>query len=324
MFKTYKRTDGKSKVELLYKKYEESDRKSTLGRDKLYEMINEEFSRYSKYLPLTPLDIEIFMNNIGEVEKLLSNGYDINEVNEIGFSPLCAAVMLNNYDIAKYLIENGANTKGIENFIPLMICAECKNDKIMELLLENGVDANQLDKNGWSALQHLFLIGGIPGLNSHAWNNHIPFSFYKSNHQKNQLNCVNILNDAGIDINHTTKIDYKLNIKGEKIPIEISALTLALNAPSIPSQETIKRLIDLGIEPKAYELKPSDIYSYQDDFNFINDIKDLDISIWSQAIVEYLEYLRYLRVLKKFNIEMYTNDLDDGYKRAKLIKSLKK
>ena len=52
------------------------------------------------------------MNNIGEIENLLSNGHDINEKNDEGLTPLSEAIILNNYDIAKYLIENGADIKG--------------------------------------------------------------------------------------------------------------------------------------------------------------------------------------------------------------------
>ena len=69
---------------------------------------------------------------------------------------------------------------------------------------------------------------------------------------------------------------------------------------------------------------PSRIYDYQDSFSFIQDIKDLDISCWKDAPIEYLYYLKYLRAIKKFNIEMYTGNPNDGYRRSKLIKTLKK
>lgn len=209
--------------------------------------------------------------------------------------------------------------------MPLMISAERKNAKTMQLLLENGVNPNQLDIYGFNALQHLFNSGQLMQLKSHTGSKGIPFHFlYKIDYHKNQLNCINLLNEAGININHTTRINYRFNFNEENIPIDISALTLALNNIPVPSPKVIKRLIELGIEPKAYELMSSRIYDYQDSFNFIQDIKDLDISTWKDAPLEYLFYLKYLRTIKKFNIEMYTGNPNDGYRRSKLIKTLKK
>ena len=324
MVKIYKSKSDKKSIEELM--YERSKGNQNLKRDKLYEMLNEELSKYSyDYLPLTPLNIEILMNNVSEVENLLYNGHNINEENEEGLTPLSEAIILNNYDIAKCLIENGADIKGTDKFIPLMISAEKKNDKIMRLLLENGADANQLDANGFNALLHLFNSGGLTELESHIWSEIIPYHFlYKINYQRNKLNCINLLSDAGIDINHVSKINYQFDLNEDSVPIEVSALTLALNDVSLLSKGIIKRLIELGIEPKAYELLPARIYDYQDSFSFIDDIKDLDISTWIDAPMEYLFYLKYLSIIKKFNIEMYTGSPNDGYRRSKLIKTLKK
>ena len=114
------------------------------------------------------------MNNIGEIENLLSNGHDINEKNKEGLTPLSEAIILNNYTLAKYLIENGADIDGTDKFNPLIISAEQENDKIMKLLLENGANANQLDKNGFNTLQHLFNYGGLTELKLHTC---MPFQY---------------------------------------------------------------------------------------------------------------------------------------------------
>ena len=323
MFK-HRKSDKKSIEELIYEKYGKSEDKSNLKRDELYKILNTELSKYyySECLSLTPLNIEILMNNIGEIENLLSNGHDINEKNKEGLTPLSEAIILNNYTLAKYLIENGADIDGTDKFNPLIISAEQENDKIMKLLLENGANANQLDKNGFNTLQHLFNYGGLTELKFHTC---MPFQYlYKIYYKKNTLNCINLLSEAGIDINHTTKINYQFSINGESFSIDISALTLALNNVPLPSKKIIKRLIELGIDPRAYELEPSKIYEYQDSFSFIEDIKDLDISTWIDAPIEYLYYLKYLSTLKKFNIEMYTGSPNDGYRRSRLIKRLKK
>lgn len=89
MFK-HRKSDKKSIEELIYEKYGKSEDKSNLKRDELYKILNTELSKYyySECLSLTPLNIEILMNNIGEIENLLSNGHDINEKNKEGLTPL--------------------------------------------------------------------------------------------------------------------------------------------------------------------------------------------------------------------------------------------
>ena len=65
MFKQCK-SDKESIEELIYEKYGKSEDKSNLKRDELYKILNTELSKYyySECLSLTPLNIEILMNNI--------------------------------------------------------------------------------------------------------------------------------------------------------------------------------------------------------------------------------------------------------------------
>ena len=93
MFKVYKTDKKKRKEELIYERYEEKKDKLTLKRDELYKILNEEFSKYCyDYSPLTPLNIEILMNNMkdeyfnavvkylrtGEEENLIYGDYSTN------------------------------------------------------------------------------------------------------------------------------------------------------------------------------------------------------------------------------------------------------
>ena len=273
---------------------------------------------------LTDLNIEILMNNISGIERLLSNNHDVNEINNEGISLLCEAVMLNNYDITKYLIDNGADVNGNGKFIPLLIAAENGNDQIMELLLKNNVNPNQLDINGFNALDHLFNKGCIHELKWQRKCQSISPIFLRENsYPRNEIRCINLLNDANIDINHTTKVNYKYDFNKD-ISVDINALTIALNNFPIPSKEVIKLLIKLGINLQIIELAPKVIYAYQDSFSFIHDIKNKNLVAWKKAYFEYLEYLKYLNCIKKLNIEAYTINPYDGYRRSKLIKELKK
>ena len=52
----------------------------------------------------------------------------------------------------------------------------------------------------------------------------------------------------------------------------------------------------------------------------MEDIKDMDISTWFDAFLEYIHYLRYMAIINKYGIEVYSSSIDDGYKRSKKIK----
>ena len=294
------------------------------GECKISNLNKNNFLFISYFSNLTDLNLEILTNNIDGIEKLLSNNHDINEVNTEGFTPLCEAIMLNNYDISKYLINNGADINGSNKFIPLLIAAENGNDQIMELLLKNNVNPNQLDINGFNALDHLFNKGCLKELKIQRKCQSIPSIFLKENsYLNNDIRCIDLLNDAGIDINHTTRINYRYDFN-RTVLIDINALTIALNNFPIPSKEVIKKLIKLGIDLQIIELVPKVIYAYQDSFSFIHDIKNKNLIAWKKAFFEYLEYLKYLNIIRKFNIEAYTINPYDGYRRTKLIKELKK
>lgn len=65
-----------------------------------------------------------------------------------------------------------------------------------------------------------------------------------------------------------------------------------------------QKLLECGVSKEVYELDPESIYSYQDSFNFIADIKDGDLSLWCDAPWEYLRFLKYKRNVIKYEIEV--------------------
>lgn len=50
----------------------------------------------------------------------------------------------------------------------------------------------------------------------------------------------------------------------------------------------------------------------------------MGISLWSDAPKEFIDYLKYKKRIKKFGIEVYSPNMEDGYKRPKMVKRLKK
>lgn len=324
------RTGGQMSVEEkiydIYSLYCEYNNK--VSREEIYDVINKLLllRRHEYDIALTPLNIEIAMNNKEQVIKLIDKGVSVNEENAAKLTPLAEAIYLNNYELTEFLIKNGASVHGNECFNPLFVATLKNNDKIIELLLENGVDANQLDSNGFNALHHLFNNGATGCLKAQVPGYYLTFasSYHKIANTKlsvteQKLRCLDLLYDYGIDINYSNEIKKFFNLE-EATTIKVNPLSLALESSS---SKVLKRLIELGAERTAIELSTR-MYDYQDSFNFIADIMDGDISCWIDAPIEYINYLKYMHKIKKYNIEVFTATPDDGYRRSKLIKKLEK
>ena len=127
---------------------------------------------------------------ISTVKNMIARGANVNEKNDIGYTPLRIACLLGNYEIAKLLISNGANVheknnnsdnrsntpryvSSPESF--LMAFRPCfysiiddgqtllhdacyyKHYKIAELLISNGVNINEKNNIGHTPLSYACL-----------------------------------------------------------------------------------------------------------------------------------------------------------------------
>ena len=295
-----------------------------LPKENVYQIINDLLERHEnkKKRKLTPIDIEIAMDNKEEVLKLLENGTNINQINEMGITPLMAAIYFNNENMVRLLIDKGAdvNVKYNDDLTPLMLTCNHGNDKIVKILLENGAKIDEVDKHGYNALHHLVNSGNAEGLKSNHYL--LPEFDYAFGYQINNdaysidsdLNCIDLLVDNGIDINYINKIkDYADEEK------KVNALSIALEGKGKEYTKMVEKLIEKGAEKVAFELLVYDIYAYQE-LNFIEDIKDLNLSCWIYAPADYLHYLEYKKRVTKYNIKVYTDENFDCYKRPKIIR----
>ena len=85
-------------------------------------------------------------NNIEAVNLLLEQGVDVNTINNIKQTPLLIATMLNNTELAKLLLEKGANKtiNFTDSFClsPILFATSHNNKELLQCLIDNGADVN--------------------------------------------------------------------------------------------------------------------------------------------------------------------------------------
>lgn len=103
----------------------------------------------------TALMVAVNNSNVGMCEFLLAHGANPNARRSTdGMSPLVIAASLGSVDIAKMLINGGAdiNTKTTSGVTPLFIAAAKGRDAIVKLLLQNHAKVNEMNVLGWPPL----------------------------------------------------------------------------------------------------------------------------------------------------------------------------
>ncbi|CAG5083560.1 Similar to FPV218: Putative ankyrin repeat protein FPV218 (Fowlpox virus (strain NVSL)) [Cotesia congregata] len=160
-----------------------------------------------------------YSHNKEQVDWLHDIGY--NYMYHIEYTPLECAVNINAYEIAKFLISQGANVHGRDendgdlHDSPMAIAASSNNVKMIELLIENGADINIRDDNGLTPLIKAALVNSnsdsrrfllsqpVIEINSLTNNGnsclHFPFIWNSSN--GDPVSSLEDLLDAGCDIN---------------------------------------------------------------------------------------------------------------------------
>src|SRR5579864_5086024 len=118
----------------------------------LKNLLDHDSSLLGSYSPdgFTALALAAYLGQKDTVQHLLERGADPNAVakNETEFTALTGAVAQNHNEVAKMLVENGANVNySYEGgFTPLIHAAHAGNLELVKLLLEKGADPNA--KNG--------------------------------------------------------------------------------------------------------------------------------------------------------------------------------
>lgn len=96
----------------------------------------------------------ILQENVGQVQRFLARGGDVNALDEYGFTPLIESAIVNNSDITKILLEHGAHPNGqdVTGGTPLHWATENNNLMLAKLLLDAKADPNLNNFAGQSPL----------------------------------------------------------------------------------------------------------------------------------------------------------------------------
>lgn len=109
-------------------------------------------------LNLINLHVAVRLNDLSTVQKLKSEGIDIDGKDGSGRTPLHKAAMSteddSHLDLAEYLLENGAcvNTQDKDGSTPLHYAVKRGNVDFIQLFLNYKADYNAVDNNGYSLL----------------------------------------------------------------------------------------------------------------------------------------------------------------------------
>lgn len=306
--------------------YERSKYNKNISKQQIYDTIDKVLHIYindrnaKDEILISPLNIEILMNNQEEVLNLIKAGVDINSKDYNGNYPLELAIYLDNYDIAKILIENGVNVNKddysiIDIYDPLLLASYYKNCEIVKLLVENGANVNTIDSDGFNTLHYLLNDDNTICNIVRSYCRYADKSYNKPS-LKDILTTIDLLVKRGVDVNKLGGI-----IGDRRIYMNISPLAIALETSD---ELIIEKLIQSGAKKEVVEVNPHVIYGYQDDIEFFKDILSLDFSLWTLGLKEYKQFIKYKKNIKKYDIEVYSATMDDGYKRPKIIKRLQK
>jgi uncharacterized protein len=100
----------------------------------------------------TPLSLAVFFGHLETVNALLAAGAYVNAASResMKVTPLASAAAANRNDIARVLIEHGAdvNAKAAANFSPLHEAAATGNLELARLLLDKGANINAVTEDG--------------------------------------------------------------------------------------------------------------------------------------------------------------------------------
>jgi ankyrin repeat protein len=157
--------------------------------------------------------VEACEHDMAAVERLVKAGADVNAQNRHGWTPLLTACTLKQEQMAKYLVEHGADvnyqTAHLERSTALSLAIERWSMELVTFLLAHGADVNRPGEDEYSPLAHALFC--------------------------NAYHIVPVLLEAGANVNQTDDGGY----------------TALMSACATAPTEVIQMLLDAGADIHA-------------------------------------------------------------------------
>lgn len=167
----------------------------------------------------TALYIAALLGHLPSCKVLASSGASLEAANDLGYTPLMAAIEGDHEDVIDFFLKSGANVnpeviatmevQGLGGAFPLYTATRKENLSIIKKLLKRGADVNRFPPNGWTSL--------------------------KSAAQQGNLEIVKVLLDAGADPNISDDTNY----------------TPLMNAVSGEHEDIVKILLKFNADPNV-------------------------------------------------------------------------
>ena len=140
----------------------------------------------------TALYIAAYLGHLPSCKVLLNGGASLETANDLGYTPLMAAIQADHDEVIDFLLKSGANVNPeivvrpeystLGGLSPLNVAAQKGNVAVVKKLIKREVDVNRRSGNGWTSL--------------------------KSAAQKGSFDIVKALLDAGADPNIADDTNY--------------------------------------------------------------------------------------------------------------------
>lgn len=174
-------------VDVVYNNFMKRDQSSTVRSiiKKLGLMDGDDLdtivSSLKKASKLNPEPL-LFSGDIGKIQKALDEGADINEEYQKGYI-LTYYCNRDNYDIVKFIIDNGADLDAGEGRFstPLIAASRYASPEVVQLLLKSGADVNAVSNDGSTPI------------------------FASMRSDADPITVTKLLIKAGADVNHVNK-----------------------------------------------------------------------------------------------------------------------
>jgi ankyrin repeat protein len=167
----------------------------------------------------TALYIAALLGHLPSCKVLASSGASLEAANDLGYTPLMAAIEGDHEEVIDFFLKSGANVnpnviatmevEGLGGAFPLYTATRKENLAVIKKLLKRGADVNRTAPNGWTSL--------------------------KSAAQQGSFEIVKVLLDAGADPNIADDTNY----------------TPLMNAVSGEHEDIVKILLKFNADPNV-------------------------------------------------------------------------